>query len=212
MSQYYVHAIVLEDRPFREYDRIISIFTRERGKMDVHAVGTRKIQSKLASHLTPVKISEILLVDAKFLPKTISAISLKNFSVLMNHEEGVRLGAGLLRLVRDFTQEGVSDEEMYFLIFSALSGLQELICDIAPVDQLEKLFSTFFLSFIALLGYAPKKEQCFVCRKTTIFPDRKEFLGELSLCGTCLFQSGIDLARIRVEQDFYAILFAASRP
>lgn len=212
MSQYYVHAIILEERPFREYDRIVSIFTRERGKMDVHAVGTRKIKSKLSAHLIPIKISELLVVDAKFLPKTISAISLKNFSALMNSREGIRFGGAILRLVHNFTREGVSDEEMYFLVSSALNGLQELICDSAPVSQLEKLFSAFFLSFVALLGYAPKKEQCFVCRKTIIAPEREEFLGEFSLCRTCLFQSQIHPATLQVDQDLYTLLFAASHP
>lgn len=212
MSQYYVHAIILEDRPFREYDRIISIYTRERGKMDIRAVGSRKIQSKLASHLTPIKISQLLLVDAKFLPKVISALSLKNFSPLMKDEEGLRIVAVLLRLVRDFTREGVSDEEMYFLISSTLYGIQELLLNSNRAFRLKEIFSTFFLSFISLLGYAPKREQCFVCRRVAIPPDRVEILEELSLCQNCFRESRMDPTSLKIDQDFYTLLYAASRP
>jgi len=48
-----VHAIVLRHSDWGEADRLVSIFTRERGKVRAVVKGARKITSRKAGHLEP---------------------------------------------------------------------------------------------------------------------------------------------------------------
>ncbi len=48
---YDVEGIILEKKPFRENDRLFTLYTRERGKISVVGISTRKKESKLAGNL-----------------------------------------------------------------------------------------------------------------------------------------------------------------
>ena len=48
-----MQAIVLSRRDFREFDQMISLYTREQGKLELLARGLKKVTSKNAAHLEP---------------------------------------------------------------------------------------------------------------------------------------------------------------
>ena len=48
-----VHAIVLRHADWGEADRLVTLFTREQGKLRAVAKGARKITSRKAGHLEP---------------------------------------------------------------------------------------------------------------------------------------------------------------
>ena len=48
---YRVEAVVLRRIDFGEADRVLVLFTRERGKLPVVAKGIRRISSRMAGHL-----------------------------------------------------------------------------------------------------------------------------------------------------------------
>ena len=56
-------SIVLARRDFKENDQIISLFTEEKGKMEVLARGVKKIVSKNSAFLEP-----FFLVEAEIIP------------------------------------------------------------------------------------------------------------------------------------------------
>lgn len=60
-----MQAIVLSRRDFREYDQIVSVFTKEAGKLELLARGVKKITSKNSAHLEPFSFVEIEVAKGK---------------------------------------------------------------------------------------------------------------------------------------------------
>ena len=58
-----MEAIVLSSRDFREFDQIISLYTKEQGKLELLARGVKKIISKNSAHLEP--FSNVFIEIAK---------------------------------------------------------------------------------------------------------------------------------------------------
>ena len=65
MGNYFTQGLILRHNNFREADRIISIYTKDRGLVNVVAKGSRKINSKLAGSLEPFTLSEFMIVNGK---------------------------------------------------------------------------------------------------------------------------------------------------
>ena len=58
-------AFVLSRRDFREYDQSISLYTLEKGRLEVLARGVKKILSKNAAHLEPFCLIEAEIIQGK---------------------------------------------------------------------------------------------------------------------------------------------------
>jgi DNA repair protein RecO len=61
MVEYLTEAIILDKRPDKNLDVIFTIFSRELGKVYGKAISSRKITSKLASHLEPGTFGKLRL-------------------------------------------------------------------------------------------------------------------------------------------------------
>jgi recombinational DNA repair protein (RecF pathway) len=61
MVEYLTEAIILDKRPDKNLDAIFTIFSRDLGKVYGKAISSRKITSKLASHLEPGTFGKIRL-------------------------------------------------------------------------------------------------------------------------------------------------------
>ena len=78
----YVTGIVLKQTPFGEYDRIVSLLTREKGKITAFARGARKPGNRLAAATNPLLLVPFASMRGEHLipyPKRISRIFFRNF-------------------------------------------------------------------------------------------------------------------------------------
>ena len=58
-------VIVLTNYLFRECDSLITVYGKNNGKLDLVARGTAKITSKLAGHLEPISLSNLMIINGK---------------------------------------------------------------------------------------------------------------------------------------------------
>ena len=58
-------AIVLSRRDFREYDQIVSVYTKDLGKQDLLARGIKKITSKNSAYLELFSFVDIEIIKGK---------------------------------------------------------------------------------------------------------------------------------------------------
>ena len=65
MSLYQVEAIILKARNLGEADKILTLLTKEHGKLDAVAKGVRKIKSKNRGAVQPFSQSRIMLYQGK---------------------------------------------------------------------------------------------------------------------------------------------------
>ena len=66
MAQTYTTtALVLKRRDHNEHDRLFCLYTKDYGKIDVLAKGTKKISSKLNSYLEPFYLIKVMIAKGK---------------------------------------------------------------------------------------------------------------------------------------------------
>jgi DNA repair protein RecO (recombination protein O) len=65
---YRVTAIVLKRRTTGETDRIVTVFTRERGKLRLMAKGIRKVGSRRSPYLEPLRVSLLVIHEGPGMP------------------------------------------------------------------------------------------------------------------------------------------------
>lgn len=75
-----MQAIVLSRRDFRESDQIVSVYTKEKGKLNLLARGVKKITSKNSAHLEPFSLVDIEIAPGKEIDHLTKVVPVNYFS------------------------------------------------------------------------------------------------------------------------------------
>ncbi len=148
-------AVVLSHRRLGDADRIVTLLTPVRGKVDAVARGVLRTRSKLAGHLEPLTESEVMLAHGRSLDLVTAAQTIESFRAI--HGDLDRLGSALylLELADRFTVEGQGAGEIYRLLLRSLHRL-------AAGDGLQLVTRTFELALLAATGFRPELDCCLV--------------------------------------------------
>ncbi len=160
---YKTDAIVLRSLRFSEADRILHLYTRDRGRIGAIAKGVRKTKSRFGARLEPLSHVELMLHEGSGELQTVTGASF----VASHHEtreNGYRLGAGLIgaeAMLRLF-----NEPEPNARAFAGLAGFLDLL-DVAPPGdsrpELDPLVLSFQLKLLWLSGYLPHVTACVEC-------------------------------------------------
>ena len=151
------NGIVTRYANYRENDRILTIFTPDRGRIDAKARGCRRPTSPLLSCAEAFVYGEFELFCAKD-RYTVNACSVEE-SFFPIREDIVRfaLGTSMLQFITETAQENEPNERMFLLLYRALSFLAYGESD--PSD----LYCCFLIRFLDIAGYKPAITGCSVC-------------------------------------------------
>lgn len=149
-------AIVLRYRRLGEADRIVTLLTPHRGKIDVVAKGVLRSRSRLAGHLEPMTLLEVVLAHGRSMDVITQAQALESWRPV--HEDLDRLSAGmyLLELADRLTVEHAEAEPVYRLLHVALVRL-------ARGDGQQVVTRTFELGLLDVTGFRPELSVCLGC-------------------------------------------------
>src|SRR5215510_15164053 len=103
---YKTEAVVLRSLRFSEADRILHLYTRERGRIGAIAKGVRKTKSRFGARLEPLSHVELMLHQGGGELQTVTGVDLIE-SHHASREDPYRLGVGLVGLeamLRLFTE------------------------------------------------------------------------------------------------------------
>lgn len=160
----YLTGIILSMRNFREYDRIISFYCKEHGKIKVFVRSARKSASKLAPIISePFAILKIKIVRGKNHHHLIGGEikeHFKNIGMYYNKLTQVNLLFSKINKLISFRK---SDSKILSLIITFLRKVNAL-----PVDKVQVLFPAFLIKFLSFLGYRPEIKQCVICHKSNL--------------------------------------------
>ncbi len=151
---YTTHAIVLKRRNVGEADRIITIFSKEYGRMHVVAKGVRRVHSRRAPHLEVFSHVSLVLHKGKTWESVSEVTPIDAFPVLRAYLPRVSAGYYLCELVDALLPVGQEHRDVYALLLSALTVLNEGI-ETDPVAVTER----FALELLRILGYLARDRE-----------------------------------------------------
>lgn len=151
-----VEALVLRHSDWGEADRILTLFTRQAGKLRAIAKGARKLHSRKAGHLEPFTRVKLLLAKGRDFWIITQADTIDAYPAV--REDLLRTGyaAYLCELLDRFTQEEGQSIPLF----------EELAQGLGRVAALEDPFVTmryFELRLLDHTGYRPQLFQCVSC-------------------------------------------------
>ncbi len=153
---YKTHGIVLRARNLGEADKIFTLFTRERGKIDAVAKGVRRAKSQLAGRLEFVTEAALTMHRGRNLDIiTSAAIECEHWRSIV--APGAFATAHVVaELVDSFCEVDLEMPDVYTLLRGMLRAL-------ANAEEPAKLIARFELRLLGTLGYAPQSDTCVRC-------------------------------------------------
>jgi DNA repair protein RecO (recombination protein O) len=153
---YRVSGVIIRQRSLGEADRVIVLFTEERGKLSGVARGVRRPRSKLAGSLQLFCHGRFLLAAGRTLD-VITQVQLSDaFSQLSQDIRRLSHASYLCELVDVLTEEGAADEAIYELLVAALGALDQG----GDPGTAARIFE---LKLLTRLGYGPEVHTCVTC-------------------------------------------------
>jgi len=142
---------------YRESDRILSIFTIERGRVDAKARGCRKPLSPLVNAAQPFVFGQFELFVGRE-RCTVNACEVREtFYPLREDYERFEIGSVMLRLAHEAALENEPNAPLFSLLYHALSFLA--YGKAAPRD----LLCCFLIRYLNAIGYRPAITTCAQC-------------------------------------------------
>ena len=160
---YKTEAVVLRSLRFGEADRVLHLYTLERGRVGAVAKGIRRTKSRFGGRLEPLSHVELMLHQGSGELGTVTGASLVR-AHRGAREQPYRLSVGLVGLeamLRLFTEQ-----ERNPRAFEALTRFLDVLDD-AEVREAEPALDPLVLSFqlklLWLSGYLPHLTSCVEC-------------------------------------------------
>ncbi len=155
-------AIVLSRRDFRENDQIISLYTKEHGKLELLARGVKKIISKQSAHLEPFSVVFITVEQGKEIDHLTKTQPVEYFSSIRS-DISKSLAAGYVVSVTD---KLIQTKELDKRIFEALLGWLKYVEIRNLKFEIITLIDGYIATLFSCLGFAPILDECVICGKT----------------------------------------------
>lgn len=119
----YVTGMILKQTPMGEYDRHITLLTKERGKITAFARGARKPGNRLAAATNPFSFGRFKLYEGKS-SYTVSEAEIQNyFEELRMDYVGACYGMYFAEVADYYTRENNDEKEMLKLLYQSLRAL-----------------------------------------------------------------------------------------
>ena len=121
----YVTGMILKISPVGEYDRHITLLTKERGKLTAFAKGARKPGNRLAAATNPFAFGRFKLYEGRN-SYTLSEAEIQNyFEELRVDYVGACYGMYFAEVADYYTRENNDEKEMLRLLYQSLRALSK---------------------------------------------------------------------------------------
>ena len=148
MRTYKIEGIVLKRRNFGEADRVLTVLSKESGKIQVKAPGVRRIPSRRSSHVELLNLSEFTLYSGSrsFMPIVTEAETLEDFSLIKNTLEKISYAYYICELINSFCPDNQENRRAFFLF-------KEVLLNLDKGENPNQLISYFEKELLRILGF-----------------------------------------------------------
>ncbi len=151
MRSYKTEGIVIRRRNIGEADKILTVFTRNAGKLQVKAKGVRRITSRRSSHVELLNYATLTLYKGERMPILTEALVLEDYEGLKKNLTRVWAAYHICELVEGLCPENQEHEDIFEL-------LKETLTKLSFEKQLKPLIREFEVKLLTLLGYWQERE------------------------------------------------------
>jgi DNA repair protein RecO (recombination protein O) len=179
LRTYRSEAIVLRRVDFGEADRMLTLYSREFGKIQALAKGARKPQTRKAGHVELFMRSNFMFAKGKNIDLVTQAELVEPYAALRDDLVRTTYAAYMAELIDGLTADADRDLAKYDLLSKALGWLAES-------DNSLLVARYYELRLLSLAGFQPQLFHCVSCREPIEEQDQF-FSAELGglLCPAC---------------------------
>lgn len=150
-------AFVLKSQKYRESDSLLTLYSRQYGKLSAVAKGSRKPKSKMLAGVQPFSHGEYVLYKGRNMYTVNQAEVKHGFYALREDYERLAYASYIVELVLSEAIEGQGNTT----IFSLLGNTLTLLCREGTIQT--SLIRAFEIKFMANAGYQPNLMGCTSC-------------------------------------------------
>lgn len=152
-----VEAVVLRHSEYGEADRILTLFTRQRGKTRAIVRGVRRVTSRKAGHLEPFTHVKLQLAKGRDMPLITQAETVNAYLTLREDLVLTSQASYVVELVDRFTYDEGSDSSGIFRL------LTDTLARLASGAEPWMAIRYYEMRLLDLLGFRPKLFECAMC-------------------------------------------------
>ena len=172
-----IQAIVLRVTDYNDRDALLTVLTRNHGKLTVKARGLRLKDSPLIAPCQLLAYGEFTLFEYKGQYTINEAHSIELFQSLRRDLTKLSLGTYFAQVAEVLSQEDLPNPELQSLLLNCLFALSRLN------EPEAKVKAVFELRGASLAGYMPDLFGCHICGSQT--PDKFDLSEGLLECTRC---------------------------
>lgn len=172
-----IQAIVLRVTDYNDRDALLTVLSRNHGKLTIKARGLRRKNSPLVAPCQLLAFGEFTLFEYKGQYTINEAHSLELFSNLRRDLTKLSLGSYFAQSAEVISQEDIPNPELQTLLLNCLFALSALN------EEEAKVKAVFELRAACIAGYMPDLFGCHSCGSQN--PDRFDIAQGLLECHNC---------------------------
>ena len=159
MALYRDEGIVIRTQKLGEADRIITLFTREHGRVRAVAKGVRRTKSKFGARLEPASHVDIQLYTGKTFDVVTQVEAVENYGDAISSDyQKWTIASSILEAAERFSaNEGEPALQQFLLLSGALKALAHESHDPSLI------LDAYLLRSLSIAGYAPSMTICSRC-------------------------------------------------
>ena len=171
-------GIVIKRMNYGEADRILTVLTRDQGKIKAIAKGSRKILSKFGGSLEPFCLVDFIFHEGKSFYIVTSASVIEHFEKIHTDIDKTAKAFYIGELLDKFLEEKQNHPEVFELFAKYLEGLENADDPI--------LIPVFSAKILEAVGFKPVTAECLHCRSKLVL--KQNYWDDVEggvICKTC---------------------------
>jgi DNA repair protein RecO (recombination protein O) len=150
-------AVVLRTHKLGEADRIVTMLTRQHGKVRAVAKGVRRTASKFGARLEPFMVADVQLYEGRSLDIITQAESLGSYGAQITADYPSYTAASAMVETADKLTESEVSLQQYLLLVGALRSLAR------KEHGASLTLDSYLLRALSMAGWAPSFQDCSRC-------------------------------------------------
>lgn len=194
-------AIIVKSMKYRDTSKIVTMYSKEFGKLKCVAKGARTAKNKFGASLDPLTCSHAVFYKKEH--RDLHLLSqcdlVQPFNHLREDFDKMSVGFSIIGMLDQIVRDEERNEPLYHLLLEILSVLN------GSEKNYSHFLQAFRLRFSMLYGFAPNFETCIKCGKSVEAEDgEKEFVFQIErgavFCANCATPHGTS-AQHSASQD-----------